>query len=338
MQGVDGHVVQGCEKVLALLSSVKMTYEAQLLPRQVGVHPDNRDGYGLNSEDVHGLGQDIFRMGWAWDQVAGAICVEEAPNSKVFEEFNKALADGSSKLAPVDADAVKYASLSCSHTNAFLRALAAGVSSDCEAMSESGKFCLRKVESHDPDLALAATKGLTWLVLTHEVATRFPALAGLIQQARNAPGHVARLESEVQVMLTMQRMASAEQRQTKASADYERIQKMVMRSKPPCYADGPELMQFVVMCSGGMEGGVVAGLGSVPQRVRQRGSTDHPRRVLPASRDVVGPSRLATPENCDHQGAVHVPTEQGRQEGVRVDYAGGSAKCSQEALERPGGS
>ena len=261
MQAVDGHVVQGCEKVLTLLKGIGMTYRATLLPRQVGVHPDNRDGYGLNSEDVHGLGQDILRMGWSWEQVEGAICVEEAPGSTVFEDFNKALADGSSKLAPVEVGSVKYASLSCSHTNAFLRALAAGVSSDCEIMSEGGKLCLRKVESIDPELASAATKGLHWLVLTNEVSVRFPALAGLLQQAKNAPGHAARLESEVQIMLKMQQLASAEQLRIGTSANWERIQKMVMRSKPPCYADGPELMQFVVICAGGVDGELLQDLG-----------------------------------------------------------------------------
>ena len=238
MKEVDGQVVQGCEKVLALLTKVKMTYKAQLLPSQVGVHPDNRDGYGLNSEDVHGLGQDIFTMGWSWGQVASAICIEESPGSTRFEDFNKVLAEGSSKLAPVEDGSVKYASLACSHTNAFLRALASGVSSDYEAMSEGGKLCLRKVESHDEQMALAASKGLTWTVLKAELSTRFPDLPGLLQQARNAPGHAARSESEVQVMLTMQRLAAEEQRRTQASADYGRITKLVMRSNPPATQTG----------------------------------------------------------------------------------------------------
>ena len=73
MENVDGHVVQGCSKVLGLLAQVNLTYKAQLLPRQVGVHPQNRNGYGLNSDNVHALGQDIIRMGFSWDQVDGGV-------------------------------------------------------------------------------------------------------------------------------------------------------------------------------------------------------------------------------------------------------------------------
>ena len=56
---------------LEFIASVKMAYKAQLLPRQVGVHHQNRDGYGLNTENVHAFGQDIIRMGFSWDQVEG---------------------------------------------------------------------------------------------------------------------------------------------------------------------------------------------------------------------------------------------------------------------------
>ena len=245
MENVDGHVVQGCSKVLGLLAQVNLTYKAQLLPRQVGVHPQNRNGYGLNSENVHALGQDIIRMGFSWDQAEGALAIEEVPGRAVIEDFNRKLAEGNDRLAPVEKDSMKYASVACSHTNALLRALGAGVPKLLALMPDWHK---------DDLLASAVEKGLTWLVLKHEVAARFPTLPALLQQARNAPGSAARLENEVQIMLKMQQMASAEQMITGASPDYGRIVKLVARSNPPCAVDLEFLIKFVVCCSGGTSG------------------------------------------------------------------------------------
>ena len=55
-----------------------MAWKQRIRPCQVGVDPSNRDGVGVNVEDVHGLGADILFWGWSWSQVASAVCVEEA--------------------------------------------------------------------------------------------------------------------------------------------------------------------------------------------------------------------------------------------------------------------
>lgn len=59
-------------QALAVLLENDMAHVAKINPRQVGVHPDNRDGYGVNQADVHELGSEIFRMGWSWDQTTQA--------------------------------------------------------------------------------------------------------------------------------------------------------------------------------------------------------------------------------------------------------------------------
>ena len=82
------------DKVLEELQATGMAWKQRIRPCQVGVDPSNRDGVGVNVEDVHALGSDILYLGWSWSQVASAVCVEEAPGSHAIANFNKDLAAG----------------------------------------------------------------------------------------------------------------------------------------------------------------------------------------------------------------------------------------------------
>ena len=256
-----GKLVQGCDDILKLLKGVSLSYPSYLPPRSVGVHPENRDKYGLNTEDVHGLGKDIARMGFSESLCAQALAIEEADGSKAFDMFNIKLAMGNERLAPVEPCSLKFASLACSHTNAFLRCIAAGVPSDDPLVSENGFFCLSKVQRHDTKLASAVARGLHWAVLKAEVGKRFPELPKLLQQAMNAPASACRLENEVQVMMSIQQQAAEEQQATGGNPDYDRILSSVARTKPPCLPDLKDLLKFVVCCSGGSDGMLLNDLG-----------------------------------------------------------------------------
>ena len=260
IDGGRGKLVQGCDTILGELAGVSLSYPSYLQPRTVGVHPENRDKYGLNTENVHGLGKDILRMGFSGDLCAQALAIEAADGGKAFEVFNDTLVKGNVRLAPVEPGSLKFASLACSHTNAFLRCIAAGCPSDDKYAAENGRFCVSKIERYDAPLASAVVRGLNWTVLKAEVGERFPTLPKLLQQARNAPGSACRLENEVQVMLSMQQQASAEQALTGGNPDYDRIMNAVARTKPPCADDLKELLRFVVVCSGGSDGALLKDL------------------------------------------------------------------------------
>ena len=51
----------------------------------------------------------------------------------------------------------------------------------------------------------AFEKGLDWLVLRASVADAYPSLPELVQHAKSAPGAIARRESEVQLLLRIQK-------------------------------------------------------------------------------------------------------------------------------------
>ena len=185
-----------CSQALALLEKQEWAWCCRLRPRQVGVDPSNRDGYGVNYEDVHGLGRDIANIGWSWEETSKAVCIEEAPTSLMIQEFNMALAQ-TDRLAPVQPDSIRFGSVACSHTNMFLRCMAAGVPSDDDVLADDGRLSLSKLKHRDAAFADAVDNGLHWLVLSRRLRATFPDLPSLIQSARNATGQVSRREHEV---------------------------------------------------------------------------------------------------------------------------------------------
>lgn len=241
------------DAVIKKLEQHQLAYKARLQPRQVGVHPKNRDGCGLNYEDVHGLGHDIACLGWSWEEVGKAVAVEEEPGSACIEDFNRRLAEGNSKLPAVIPDSLKYGSLSCSHTNMFLRCMASAVESQDEMLSTDGKLDLSKLRSRDANFAAAVEQGLSWTVLSHHVATHCPEFLEMLQTAKNASGHISRKEHEVQVMMKLF-AAGTSHMQPDGHVDWASVKKIVLKSKPPCADDIGNLTVFVAACSGGGSG------------------------------------------------------------------------------------
>ena len=263
-------LVGGVDFIMSRFCFGKMSWEAQLAPRVVGVDPTNRDGVGVTAENVIALGRDILFVGWSWAEVAKAVCIEAAPGSCVIEDFNKALTANNAALAPVEEDTIRFGSVSCSHTNAFLRCLRAGrvstMGTELGAGTDASEtLTLTAVRDRDPEFAKAAEDGIRWTVLSHKVRELFPAFLGLLQSARNATGQVAKPEHEVQVMCRILTVAAATQRAsavsdsltasaTSCGPDWSVVKRAVLRSRPPCAFDFDDLKAFVVACAGGMEG------------------------------------------------------------------------------------
>ena len=147
---------------------------------QVGFDLINRSGVGGNAQEVLLLASDIAFIGWSTAATAHAICIEVPPGDKSVENFNRKLCQDVG-LADVEEDTIRFGSLSCGHTNMGLRAIAAGVSSECPLLSEGGKLSLTKLQNRDPAYAEAVQRGLRWKVIRHEVRSRFPKALDVIQ-------------------------------------------------------------------------------------------------------------------------------------------------------------
>ena len=247
-------LVSTMDQVMQLLEYQGLAWSQRIRPQQVGVEPSNRDGVGVNAEDVHSLGADIFAMGWSWSQVASAVCVEEAPGASTIADFNRRLSSSCDILPSDGFDQIRFDSVACSHTNMFLKCLSSGVKSNCEGeLTESGCLSLEKVGRTDPEFARAAREGLEWKVLSSKVPVHFPRLLSLLQRARNAPQQIARAEHEVQVMLRMHALAALEQERT-GQIRWDVIRRQVAIGRPPCVNYLRELTVFIAVCGGGVDG------------------------------------------------------------------------------------
>ena len=155
--------VSTADLILAELEKEKLCWEQQIPVARVGVSPANRDGLGVNAEDCHALGGDLFALGWSSDAMGTVVCVEQAPGGDDIASFDHSLVAGNPKMPEPEADMIRYGSIAGSHRNMFLRCLLAGAESGEEAMcDEDGRLCLDKVARTDTKFAQAARHGLTW--------------------------------------------------------------------------------------------------------------------------------------------------------------------------------
>ena len=136
-------IVQAGKKIVELLKQAAIIYVVSLPQSLVGVHPKNKDGIGVTTEDVHVLLTKIIQAGWS-DSQPDPFCVEYGPtHASVYMTFNQKLVDMSGgRLAPVS-EAMKYLSIGASHCNQVLRAVECGVvhhGEDVDKITVDGKL------------------------------------------------------------------------------------------------------------------------------------------------------------------------------------------------------
>jgi hypothetical protein len=247
-------VVQAADVILLSLRSLGMTYKMQIHCRQVGFDPSNRDFTGGNANEVHSLASDIAYVGWSWKQCEHAQAIEIVPGDKTVETFNHNLSESSiSELAPVVADTIHFGSLTCGHTNQSLRCIDAKVPSDCPLLSVSGRMCKEHIGKRDEEMAKAVSQGLKWEVIKWQVRSLYPDVLSVLQAAGNVSGHVQRKEHEIAGLVKMHKMWATSQSGGHV-ADWTRIKRTVLRTKPPYAEDLDDLIAFLSTKSGGVKG------------------------------------------------------------------------------------
>jgi hypothetical protein len=252
----DGSVgiVQASDQILVTLRQMGLAYRMKIHCRQVGFDPSNRDETGGNSAEVHLLGSDIVYVGWSWQQCAHAQAVEAIPGDNAVEIFNRKLSEGAaSPLSPVEADTIRFGSITCGHTNQVLRCVDASVASACPLLAESGQMSKEHIRRRDPEFAKAVDEGLMWEVFKWPVRVRYPKVLGVLQGAGNVAGHVQRKVHEVSGLCQMHQMWAASQAEGK-EANWCHIKRAILRSRPPFAEDLDCFIAFLSSKSGGVKG------------------------------------------------------------------------------------
>jgi hypothetical protein len=248
-------IVAGCKQMISLLLEEKVALKLTIPPLLVGVHPTNRDGYGVNPHDVHALMDDIFSLGWDTSKVS-ALCVELEPGDIDVRLFNERLAEESrGLLAPVDAKQLRYVSLWGSHTNQVLRAVSARLQHGNQEMTIEGRLDVGRIEIRDKDFAECVREGIQWIVLPNALFKSHPGLAEFLQSAGNASGQVSKPEHELQLLRKVHNCyLTLQQTSPNGRVAYDEVKARVLRSKPPCSASLPGMYTFVLRHGGGPSG------------------------------------------------------------------------------------
>ena len=246
-----GQVVQASARLMAVLEKHQLSRMVRLKPDEVGVHSQNRDGFGICPKDVHSLLASIASVGFDHTQ-ASPICTEIGHGPAILQ-FNEGLvASSGGLLPPVNPTKLRFASLSCSHTNAALRCALHEVVSEEELISLNGRISMSKIQSIDKALFDACHEGLVWTAIHRDVMDFSPKIAQLIQSACNVSSHISKGESEWQILARMRSLMK-----TLPHAEWNQVKKQVLQTKPQCHEATPYMFTFLKnFCHEGLMEGI----------------------------------------------------------------------------------
>lgn len=248
-------LVSMIDKILALLKKSGLAWSQKLLPHQVGCHPRNRDGVGISTSEVHGLITDILQVGFSPEEVR-CICLETDSSETEVVDFNRRLQkESAGKLASLNTELIRYASVAGSHLNAGLNCWIHGVTHDNPACTgQDGKLSIAKLAEMDKAYHAACVEGLPWLVVARDVGKEFPEFPNLLQSSMNVSSHLSRSESELQLLRKIHLACVEMKAAGKETIMWKDISPRVLSSKPTLALQCPQLFQFVVKFSGGLAG------------------------------------------------------------------------------------
>jgi hypothetical protein len=240
--------------ICTLLKENGLMYEVKVHSRYIGVHPLNRDGFGVSAAAVQSLISNVAHIGWEWSAVKTLAVEVNDANYDSVHKFNSVLVETSmGALAPLD-DRIKFASLEGSHTNQALRCFHASSPHPNDSLTEEGRLSLAKLKAKDPEFFNAATNGMTWQILSADIVDMFPSLAHVLQAAGNASGQVAQGEPEIQVMRRVYNSWRAELLLATASGhtiDFTRVKARVLASSTLHSDVIPHVYTFLLKFGGG---------------------------------------------------------------------------------------
>ena len=153
---------------------------------------------------MHDLLQWIVRQGWSAEEVKGARAIEVAPGEvgQSQVQFNANLATASDGLLAPPGFSTRALSVSCSHTNAGLRAIQNGCKSKHQDLVNiGGCLSVAGIVDKSPGFEMPLKEGMEWLVFRSVVDLNVPGFASMMQESGNASHGVERTQTKVQTLL-----------------------------------------------------------------------------------------------------------------------------------------
>ena len=239
-------LVQATETALNLLEKHGFLHKAQMQCKHVGCHPKNRDGSGINIVDVHNLIDNIVASGFVLNRVS-SLGVEVLDPDEINWNM-KLVEQAGGKLGEMDGNLIKVLSLQGSHTNMAFRMIFQGAAHGNLKITSNGKLSLENLRNHDEAFANAVAHGVTWKILSADVARQLPDLLGLVQRHGNQT--LMNPEHELQLMRRVHSFWQDEHRKGVA-VEYAKIQKRVCNLQSSHQKSLPFIYTFALKAAGG---------------------------------------------------------------------------------------
>ncbi|CAK0889718.1 unnamed protein product [Prorocentrum cordatum] len=199
----DKEVVKTWDKIVETLSEhSSLIWPQQILPRFVGVEPNNRGGIGVCFQNALNSAAKHCGAGWSLARAnQGAFAVQAKPGTARTEEllaFNNRIA---STQGMPEFESIFAVSFGSSLNNCFLRGVSARMECANQKLAPTGRLDPSDLGGKHPSLRKALEQGLTWTIVAEEVVERWPSLVPLGQKALNWRGEQD--QSELEGLLTM---------------------------------------------------------------------------------------------------------------------------------------
>ena len=252
-------------EMLEMLLAVGLVFKEVVNTKYVGVHPENRQGAGVDSNEVHLLLALIIRQGFTWLELAGRVWATQlSPGKEGADQraWNKNLVEKSAGLlAGIDAD-MRLLTIAGSHTTQTARCVqygtrglpATGEEADgkrtLDIWDESGHIVPNRVYSANEPYRELVEKGIEYTILRHQICKAVPSLPGFLSEAANRGHGTERERTIVQTLLAIHQK-SLVMTAPGGDPDWDGIAESMARNSWVTLTDVKEYCLFVKNWSGG---------------------------------------------------------------------------------------
>ena len=151
----------------------RVSYIASGPPTFVGVHPANRDEYGVSGTEVADIGLGVVSMGFSFSACGAAASFEESADGSC-DRFTRQTTDPNPELATSPPGSVQVGSVANGQTNQFLCCIIDEVPNETIGLSTDGNINRNNLESADDNLKSALAEGISWDVYRRTVGGGVP--------------------------------------------------------------------------------------------------------------------------------------------------------------------
>jgi hypothetical protein len=223
-------------------------YKLQIHPLKVGVHKQNRGGFGCSGSHSHEVGLLIDTYGFSWPALADAQCCED-DDQHSNEKFTINQCQHDELLPQYTSGMVDFASLASGHANQLFGAMIQQRPSTIAELSVDGKLSKDKFLQNHPQAASVFTDGIMWTVYRKEAISMYPEIPAIVEQAMNLKNKIYKSENSISLLnRAVVHIITCKHRGINVDIDMLRLE--LERYNPQLTSEIPNIINFAMLWAG----------------------------------------------------------------------------------------